>query len=89
METEQQQQQQRPHDLEYQPPRQARYGEVAADLIPWLGGATTIVGLVTWLTAFAGVDDSRQMNLGMLITGFGFTWWILGIILRVLVFKRD
>jgi hypothetical protein len=30
------------------------------------------------------VDDHDQVLLGIVITGFGVTWWIMGVILRAL-----
>jgi hypothetical protein len=81
------QQQQAPHQLEYQQPRKAQYGEVVADLIPWLGGAAAIVGFLILAFAYFGVDNAWAIGYGLQITGFGITWWFLGIILRVLVFK--
>jgi hypothetical protein len=53
-----------------------------AEVVVGLGAVTTIVGLITWFTAYSGVDDWRQIQVGMLITGFGVTWAILGQILR-------
>ena len=42
-----------------------------------LGILTTIAGVITWFTAYSGVDDWRQIQIGIIITGFGITWWIL------------
>lgn len=53
-----------------------------------LGILTTLAGVITWFTAYAGVDDWRQIQIGIIITGFGVTWWVLGDILRTLTRRR-
>ena len=53
-----------------------------------IGVLATVAGTVTWFTAYAGVDDWRQIRIGIIITGFGVTWWILGDILRTLTRRR-
>ena len=53
-----------------------------------LGIRTTLAGVITWFTAYAGVDDWRQVQMGIIITGFGVTWWILGDILRTLTRRQ-
>lgn len=42
-----------------------------------LGAVVAVVG-----------DDWRQIQIGIVITGFGVTWWILGQILRAVTPKR-
>jgi hypothetical protein len=53
-----------------------------------LGALTAFAGLITWLSAYAGVDDWRRIELGVLITGFGITWLILGYLLQTLARQR-
>ena len=82
-----------------EPPRPARKLDYASRdalppdptqqfLIRGLGIIVTIIGLTTWFSAYAGVDDSRRITMGMMITGFGITWEILGRILRELQERR-
>jgi hypothetical protein len=46
-----------------------------APVVQVLGVVVVIAGLVVW---FSG---SRQITNGIVITGFGVTWWILGLVL--------
>jgi hypothetical protein len=82
-----------------EPPRAARKLDYASRdplppdptqqfLIRGLGVVVTIIGLVTWFSAYAGLDDHEQARLGIIITGFGITWEILGRILRELQERR-
>ena len=50
-------------------------------IVKLFAALTLIAGLITWFSAYHGVDDRWQINLGILITAFAITWWILGIIL--------
>jgi len=82
-----------------EPPRTARKLDYASRdamppdptqqfLIRGLGVVVTIIGLIMWFSAYAGLDDVRQANTGMVITGFGVTWDILGRILREVQGRR-
>jgi hypothetical protein len=53
-----------------------------------LGALTAVAGLITWFSAYAGVDDHRQILYGMMITGFGVTWCVLGLIQREAMRRR-
>lgn len=46
--------------------------------LAYFGFGMLVVGLIIWLAAYVGLDNHRQALTGMLITGFGVTWWILG-----------
>ena len=66
--------------LPERPPPEAGWG----DIVVWLGMLTSVAGLITWFAAYSGVDDWRQIQVGIVITGFGVTWVILGHILKTL-----
>ena len=77
-----------PPERQNRPPHQdAESSETGGFALP-LGILTTLAGAITWFTAYAGVDDWRQIQIGIIITGFGITWWILGDILRTLTRRR-
>jgi hypothetical protein len=44
--------------------------------------SSPVAGLITWFTSYIGPDDRFQITLGIVVTGFGITWWILGVILH-------
>ena len=67
---------------EYKLPPDATWDPGMGEAVVALGTLTTIAGLITWFSAYAGVDDHRQILLGIMITGFGVTWCVLGLILR-------
>ena len=73
-----------------EPPEPLDYESIPEDdpgsnwLVRGFGVLVTIAGLTTWFSAYAGADDMRQVTMGIIITGFGITWIILGLILRKL-----
>ena len=54
----------------------------ASGVVKVIGILTTVAGAITWFSAYSGVDDWRQITVGIVITGFGITWWILSYVLR-------
>jgi hypothetical protein len=71
-----------PEPLDYQ--AVPNYDPGANWVVRGAGVIVTLAGLCTWFSAYAGVDDMRQVTIGIIITGFGITWFILGLILRKL-----
>ena len=67
---------------EYEIPRPPRPEPGMGHAVVALGVLATLAGLITWFAAYAGVDDHRQILYGIIITGFGVTWCVLGLILR-------
>ena len=55
----------------------------AGERVSGLGVLTAFAGAITWLSAYAGVDDAWQILTGIVICGFGITWMILAHILRL------
>lgn len=71
-----------PEPLDYEPAPD--YDPGSSWLVRGFGVLVTMGGLTTWFAAYAGVDDMSQVTMGIIITGFGITWIILGLILRKL-----
>jgi hypothetical protein len=73
-----------PPQLDYESPPPAPMATTSEFAVRALGSITAIIGLIIWFSAYHGVDDRDQILLGIVITGFGITWWIMGVILRAL-----
>jgi hypothetical protein len=74
----------KPPQLDYQTPEPQPTATVSEFILRALGSITAIIGLIIWFSGYAGVDDRIQILTGIVITGFGITWWIMGVLLRAL-----
>ncbi len=57
-------------------------------VVGWFGKLVVVVGLITWFSAYAGLDDLLQAWGGVGVTCFGITWWIGGLILSELESRK-
>jgi hypothetical protein len=72
-----------PPTLEYEPHSPPRRRPLAsATFVCWLGLLGIVAGMIVVITANQHPADRGFVRFGVLLSCFGVTWWVLGLILR-------